>query len=118
MIGPQARSRVFQSEYTLPRVRAATAPFAAGTIEAFNPPPAPTLAATDPVFIEDVEIWNPAEMSSTRVTASTGADRVQLDWLTQTPKAAAVVTLRARNAIAASERVVTVPVPRAATEGG
>ena len=104
----EALKRV-RTSHTLPSVRRAPPPFAAGTLEAFT-----MGSATAPVFIFDVQVRNPAEMSATRVAAPAGVDRVRLDWRTKTPAALAVVTLRARNTVAASERVVTVPVPTAA----
>ena len=98
----EALKRV-RTSHTLPSVRRAPPPFAAGTLEAFT-----MGSATAPVFIFDVQVRNPAEMSAPRVPAPAGVDRVRLDRRTKTPAAPA------RNAVAASERVVTVPVPTAA----
>lgn len=91
--------------HTLPSVRRSDPPFTAAEIEAVTPG-----APADPVFIEHAQAENDAEMRTERYFVQ-GNARVRLKWLTETPAAPAVVKLRARNAAAASEREVTVPVP-------
>ena len=97
--------------HPLPSVRRSDPPFTAAEIEAFAHG-----APSDPVFIKLAQAENDAEMR-TECYLVQGKARVPPKWLTETPAASAAVKLRARNAAAASEQEVTVPVPTSPRAG-